>query len=247
MAISFTEELRAAAGDQWERIILKIDSGATDHFMPTHFQGTNHRSVLDGVQVRCANNTLMLSRAVDRLPLPNLPATTLACHKFDEISTPLISVGKICDGGCYMLFDEKRVIIFSKTLKALAIGYRNPLSKLYEIPLKSAPLMRNPIEPVPRVPASSPRVNTTIQQLACGAYTVQFDIALGAYEMKTVPMIVKFVHATLGFPVISTLIKAIEQNFLVTWPGMTKERVLQYLDKSEHTPKGHMRLVLSNY
>ena len=71
-----------------------------------------------------------------------------------------------------MLFDEKKVIIFSKTLKALAIGYRNPQNRLYEIPLPGAPLVRD--APPPRVEtASSPRVDST---LACGAY-----------EMKTGP------------------------------------------------------------
>ena len=70
-------------------LMAAVDSGATDHFMPTHFQGTNHCSVLDGIRVACANNSIMIARATDTLDMPGLPTSARDCHKFDEISTPL--------------------------------------------------------------------------------------------------------------------------------------------------------------
>jgi hypothetical protein len=93
------EEAQAEVAENY--LMGALDSGATDHFMPTHYQGANHKSVLDGVRVACANNSIMIARATDTLDMPGLPTSARNCHKFDEISTPLVSVGKICDGGCF--------------------------------------------------------------------------------------------------------------------------------------------------
>ena len=118
-----------------------------------------------------------------------------------------------------MLFDEKKVIIFSKTLEALAIGYRNPQNRLYEIPLPGAPLVRD--APPPRVEtAPSPRVNSTHE-------------ACGAYEMKTGPKIMGWMHNSMGFPVKETIVKAVENNNLVTIPALRRETVLKYMENSD--------------
>ena len=47
-------------------------------------------------------------------------------------------------------------------------------------------------------------------------------------------------HASLGFPVQSTLVDAINHGFLSSFPRLTTKLVTNYLPKSEPSTKGHM-------
>jgi hypothetical protein len=49
----------------------------------------------------------------------------------------------------------------------------------------------------------------------------------------------KFLHQALFSPSTSTLLKAIKNNQLTTWPGLTSENVLKHLPKSIATTFGH--------
>jgi hypothetical protein len=60
------------------------------------------------------------------------------------------------------------------------------------------------------------------------------------YEMKKVNELIKYHHKTCFSPVKSTWIRAIEDNFFMKWPGLTKQRVNSHLEKSEATVKGHL-------
>ena len=59
------EEAQAEVAENY--LMGALDSGATDHFMPTHYQGANHQTVLDGVRV--------IAHATDTLDMPCLPAS----------------------------------------------------------------------------------------------------------------------------------------------------------------------------
>ena len=50
----------------------------------------------------------------------------------------------------------------------------------------------------------------------------------------------QFHHSSLGFPVPSTLLKAIAAGFLSSLAGLTPQLVKKHLPKSIHTGKGHM-------
>jgi hypothetical protein len=77
-----------------------LDTGATDHFMPMSYQGLGERATTNGIQVGCANGTLMRARATDILNIPTLPETSKQCHKFKEIDMPLVSGKKLADANC---------------------------------------------------------------------------------------------------------------------------------------------------
>ena len=62
-----------------------IDSGATSHFLPMSYKGTNEKITKTGIKVGCANGSIMESKATDMLDLPSLPEEARSCHKFHEI------------------------------------------------------------------------------------------------------------------------------------------------------------------
>jgi hypothetical protein len=47
-------------------------------------------------------------------------------------------------------------------------------------------------------------------------------------------------HASLGFPVKSALLNAINKGFLTTFPGLDANLITKHLPKSEPTVKGHL-------
>ena len=61
------------------------------------------------------------------------------------------------------------------------------------------------------------------------------------YETKSKTDLYTFLHLALWSPCTSTLLSAIKKNFLATWPGLTKQFVQKFLQKSETTAKGHIR------
>ena len=51
--------------------------------------------------------------------------------------------------------------------------------------------------------------------------------------------LVEYYHATAGYPVPATWLKAITKGHYMTWPGLTHQLVSKYLPKSIITAKGH--------
>jgi hypothetical protein len=180
-----------------------LDSGATGHFVPMHYKGLQEKLTPVGITVGCANKTAMQSRATDILDIPQLPETARHCYKFNDISVPLISVYRICKGtGLKVSFVEDSVTIeHIHDGRILLIGHRDPASDLYYLPLHPEN------DPLPRVKtAPSPRVNSQLKKEVELKFRM---IAAGAYEIKTASTLVKFLHAALGFPTKSTLLRAI--------------------------------------
>ena len=61
------------------------------------------------------------------------------------------------------------------------------------------------------------------------------------YESKSKADLCTFLHIMLWSPCTYTLISVIKNNFLFTWPGLTKQFVQKFLQKSEATAKEHIR------
>jgi hypothetical protein len=61
------------------------------------------------------------------------------------------------------------------------------------------------------------------------------------YELKAQPELVRYHHATAGYPTEPTWIKAIKNKQFASWPGLTVEAVQIYYPELEETHKGHGR------
>ena len=124
-----------------------------------------------------------------------------------------------CDNGCISMFDNKKVhIINKKTNKHIMHKTRDNKTSLYMVPLKSD---QN---------ENMTEVKTPERH---------FDGSL--YKFKSKVNLCTFLHLALWSPCTSTLISAIKNNFLSTWPGLTEQLVQKSLQKSEATEKGHIR------
>ena len=201
-----------------------IDSGASDHFFPTSFTTNQHQPITDGAIVRVANDETIQATATDVLPFPELPSPARTCQKFDTISLPLISVGKLCDNGMCVLFNATTVWIYNfRTKQVVLTGYRDPHSKLYLLP--HAP---------PRVPSAPvPRVDHLHQ-------------CFSAYEVQTVSHLINFLHASCCHLPISTWKEATSLGYLSTFHGLITQRIRKYCLKKEETAIGHLRLIKKN-
>ena len=66
--------------------------------------------------------------------------------------------------------------------------------------------------------------------------------ANNAYQMTSKEELIRYLHQCLFCPPKSTLLKAIKNNQLETWPGLTEEAFQKYLpDSCLVTDKGHMK------
>ncbi len=61
------------------------------------------------------------------------------------------------------------------------------------------------------------------------------------YELKTQPELVRYQHATAGYPTQPTWLKAIMNKQFSSWPGLTAEAVRKHYPESEETHTGHGR------
>jgi hypothetical protein len=100
-------------------------------------------------------------------------------------------------------------------------GYREPSTRLWRLHL-------NQNEP------SIDKLIQNAQQKDGHAHHVNALIPEG-----TAADVIQFLHKALFSPSTSTLLKAINNNQLTTWPGMTTENVIKHLPKSIATTLGH--------
>ena len=64
--------------------------------------------------------------------------------------------------------------------------------------------------------------------------------ANNVYDLPSMEALVRYMHATAGFPVRSTWIKAIKNGNFNSWPGLTYNNAEKYCPQSMETIKGHM-------
>jgi hypothetical protein len=152
------------------------------------------------------------------LKLPNLPRAAQKAHIFPKMQAALLSIAKLCDAGCTAHFSEARVVVRNQHSTIVLVGHRDPITKLWEVPL--APHIDEP-----RPTKATPQV-------------VAF--ANSAYKQKTLQDLIVFLHATAGSPTVATWCHAIDNGHYSTWPGLTSPLVRKYLPKAKATIMGHL-------
>ena len=230
-----------------------VDSAASGNYFPALYTGEAHDSKTTSIPVGTANDNVMRSVATDRFPLKGVPADARRCYKFKEVSLPLVSVEKLCVHGMKVHFDEHHVKVYNKNNKLLLVGHRDPLRNLYMIPIEDKQEKEH--APEPRVgPRKEPNVNTSMRITAPGIPRSLLvpkspdppgpvQQAASAYEIRNVPALISYLHATAGWIPKETLLEGINNNFYRSWPGLTAPRVRKHLKKQENTVFGHQKLV----
>ena len=67
------------------------------------------------------------------------------------------------------------------------------------------------------------------------------ELAGNVYDLPSTETVIRYHHASLGFPVKSTFLKAVKHGNLLSFPGLTTNAINDYFPKSDETQKGHMK------
>lgn len=189
-----------------------VDSGSTAHYCTVDLPVENKRECKDNICIKAANGTIMRATHVAELNYPNLPAAAKRVYVVPELAgRTLISVGQLCDAGCNIQFDAEKCRIQYRG-ETILYGTRGQGSTLWQL---DQPIME------------------TIMR--------SHEAAAAMHSNNTAAEIVRFMHATMGYPTIATLKKAIMKGFVQGFPGLTLKLMSQYPPISEATIKGHLK------
>ena len=113
---------------------IAVDSGASDHFGDEATPGLGRRTTPMSITMASATGEHRHSIAKDTFDLP-LDKDCLDYHVFQrgDIQRPLFSVGKACDAGYKVTFDDHKCV-FTRDNMVHLTGYRDPSSGLYLLP-----------------------------------------------------------------------------------------------------------------
>lgn len=176
------------------------DTGCTGHYAGTQKCKTNTH--VKPITVTLPNGERMTSTRMRHLHIPSLPPEACSQHLFPDMKTSgLLSIGQLCDAGCTAQFTQTTLEVRNKHGEVIIIGKRNHIhgNKMWVVHMSNNK---------PVMPASN----------SCNA------IVLSDTTKKD---LAKLHHASLGFPVKSTLIDAIDKGFLSTFPGLNENISVQ--------------------
>jgi len=161
----------------------------------------------------------MVSNKVAHLNLP-LSKQATETNLFPDINHNLISIAQLCDDDCEAVFSKGEVTIY-KDKEVLLHGKRNQDTKLWHL-------------------------STDFQPESIGTLPPTTQSCNNVYATTTQKELVKYLHATAGYPVPETWIKAINKGNYTTWPGLSAKAVTKNKPKSIITAKGHLHGVRKN-
>ena len=129
----------------------------------------------------------------------------------------LMGIGPLCDHGCRIVFEKTKVTIFSKDSTELLRGWRETTGyKLWRFSPR-------PGDHPPTPPDWS-----------------KGPTSLNAHDLPSVGALVRYLHATAGFPVKYTWLGAIKSGNYSSWPGLTYANASTYCPLSVDSVKGHI-------
>lgn len=203
------------------------DTGATTHcfeatglrqqYIHTNVAVTDVKATTSGIQVVLPNSDIMQATHTGQLDIPGITKEARTTHIFANLASgSLLSIGQLCDAGCTATFTDEKLYIY-KDGKIILQGERSSdTNKLWTLNQKS---------PSSATPCHS--LNAAI-------------------DTPTIAERIKFFHASLWSPVLSTLSKALDAGFLTTFPEFTSKQLRKHPPHSEATVKGHMHAQRSN-
>ena len=200
------------------------DSAVTSMFLSNKHKYLGKELRHKEINVGVANTNTMNSVTTRQLQLtPNLP---VQAHGFNEMDRSLILVPVLCDANCTVIFNKGNVQVI-KDNKVIVEGPRDMETNLWLMSLENK---------------ENENTETTKRP-----FVIQLKhTANSAYQQKSVSHLQAWHHATLGAPVVTTLIKAIDKNWLTLFPGLSSNGVIKHLPKSIQTTMVHLHKVREN-
>ena len=172
------------------------DSGTTNHFLCPQAQTSHYSKSPNTVRVKVDNGQLVTSNLMTHLDLKNLPPENTLAHIMPGFPDSLFSISNLCDAGLHCTFTPTNVQAFDPKTNAVKLqGRRDPTSRLWRYPM--CDMLHNQVTP---------------KQKLCH----QVSSANNACDLPSATALVKFHHATAGFPVKETWCQAIKQGNYAT-------------------------------
>jgi hypothetical protein len=140
-----------------------------------------------------------------------------------------MSVRKLDKATLWITFENDKVTVTNENGAVLLHGLADPHTNLYMVHTSAKQLIPLP-GPTSTLPHS---IHTT-------------HTADNAYNIKAVPALINYYHATIGSPPIASWIKRIHLGYFTGWPGLTVDRVRRYCTKKPQTTYGYQKLIKKN-
>ncbi len=161
-----------------------LDSGASNHFLNPNIPLSRLHHNAPTPSVLTADGTTHHSKTAATIHLNTSPPLTAAGYVIPNFPHTLISVGKIVDENCSVLFEKHKVSVFNSSNRTILTGWREPSgSKLWRVLITG-----NHYQPT----STSPTY-----------------IAANAYSISNTKNLVSYFHAAAEYPVKSTWLAAI--------------------------------------
>ena len=197
-----------------------VDSGATHLYIAPNAPHGPLDTSTTKIRVVTENGKVATSAEKATLTIPQLAADfPTTGYIMPTFTNTLIGIGTICDTNCTVMFKKQHVIVISPEGKPILQGRREK---------KLPHLWRFDLKPNDR----GKQKYTTTNQKRPESHSV--------YDLPSIEAIVRYMHATAGFPVKSTWLKAFKNGNYESWPGLTYNNAARYFPHSVETLKGHM-------
>ena len=219
-----TETIYNASNIKISEDMAIADAGATSHFLIKRAPVLNKQITMKPLRINLPDGAQLYSTHTATLDIPWIPPNARKAHIVPGLShTSLISVKSLCDEGCIVTYNKSNCNIEYEG-RLVWQGVREPSTGLWILPL-------NPNNPPDQSSTTKPINNPPTKETAFNVHAISSKAS-----------VVKFLHQCLLSPPKATLLKAVENNQLPTWPGLTPNAIKKYLpDTSPATDKGHMK------
>jgi hypothetical protein len=188
-----------------------VDSGCTGHFILVNAPCLNKIKYQTPLTVRLPNGATMESSHTAELDIPELNAAASKAHVSPGMAHhSLLSVGQLCNEGYIVTFKQAEVTICDSGDSQILSGPRDLNTGLWRINLK--------------------QTNKHIPD----------TIANNVYELRNTGALVHYFHKALFSPTKATMLQAVKDGHLITWPGLTEDAINTHLKLTPAMAMGHM-------
>ncbi len=225
-------KMRRANESKSSTVYASYDSAADGHYTTEVDRAILNMPILRPSSKRVAVANGGVETGINRtvLPLPDsIPFKTREGDSFSSFTNTLISVGRMADAGFTSIFNKDGVqvvkdedVLLTLKGKPVMIGIRDNNGR-FKIPLVAH---KNGVYK-PRIPTKSD-VSSMAQ-------------ANNVYDLPSVEEGIKWLHASCGYPVKSTWLKAIRNGHFRGWPLINERTVNKYYPETNETILGHMQ------
>ena len=211
-----------------------LDSAATSNFS----NNSTNLTVIgpSNKRLAVADGRVIEATHAAKLPLANLSDAARTTTIVPELEKSLLSVAVLADNGYTTIFRP-----YNQGAEVYAGG-------ACDITASQPPVLQGCrddnglwVVPIEHEESGPDYLDLATEWKRNKPQKAHHDVAANVYELPSTREVVWFLHAALGFPTKQTLLAAIRNNQLTSFPGLTAEAVARHFPESDETQKGHMR------